>query len=62
MSDSINVVFKDKLNKGFMCNYCVNKKGFYSFVNKRYCFVWGVVCSFCKIKNYFKDFKECKWF
>ena len=60
VSDSANAVFKDKPNKGLMCNYCANKKGSYSFANKRHCPVWGAVYSICKIKNHFKDSKECK--
>lgn len=50
VSDSTNAVFKDKPNKGLMCNYCANKKGSHSFTNKRHCPAWGVVCSLCKIK------------
>ena len=49
VSDSTNAVFKDKPNKGLMCNYCANKKGSYSFANKRHCPVWGAVYSICKI-------------
>ena len=60
VSDSNNAVFKDKPNKGLMCNYCANKKGSHSFANKRHCPSWGAVCSLCKIKNHFKDSKECK--
>ena len=60
VSDSANAVFKDKPNKGLMCNYCANKKGSHSFANKRHCPAWGAVCSLCKIKNHFKDSKECK--
>ena len=60
VSDSTNAVFKDKPNKGLMCNYCANKKGSHSFANKRHCPAWGAVCSLCKIKNHFKDSKECK--
>ena len=60
VSDSTNTVFKGKPNKGLMCNYCANKKGSHSFANKRHCPAWGAVCSFCKIKNHFKDSKECK--
>ena len=60
VSDSTNTIFKGKPNKGLMCNYCANKKGSHSFVNKRHCPAWGAVCSFCKIKNHFKDSKECK--
>ena len=60
VSDSTNAVFKDKPNKGLMCNYCANKKGSYSFANKRHCPIWGAVYSICKIKNHFKDSKECK--
>ena len=60
VSDSTNAVFKDKPNKGLMCNYCANKKGSHSFANKRHCPSWGAVCSLCKIKNHFKDSKECK--
>ena len=43
-----------------MCNYCTNKKGSRSFANKRHCPAWGAVYSICKIKNHFKDSKECK--
>ena len=60
VSDNTNAVFKDKPNKGLMCNYCANKKGSHSFANKRHCPAWGAVCSLCKIKNHFKDSKECK--
>ena len=35
--DNTNAVFKDKLNKGLMGNYCANKKGSHSFANKRQC-------------------------
>ena len=35
VSDDTNAVFKDKPNKGLMCNYCANKKGSHSFVNKK---------------------------
>ena len=51
VSGGTNTVFKGKPNKGLMCNYCSNKKGSHS---------WGAVCNLCKIKNYFKDSKECK--
>ena len=60
VSDSANAVFKDKPNKGLMCNYCANKKGSHSFANKTHCPAWGAVCSLCKVKNHFKDSKECK--
>ena len=60
VSDSTNAVFKDKPNKGLMCNYYANEKGSHSFANKRHCPAWGAVCSLCKIKNHFKDSKECK--
>ena len=60
VSDSTNTVFKGKPNKGLMCNYCANKKGYHSFANKRHCPAWGAVCNLCKIKNHFKDSKECK--
>ena len=60
MSDSTKAVFKDKPNKGLMCNYCANKKGSHSFTNKRHCPAWGAVFDLCKIKNHFKDSKECK--
>ena len=60
VSDNTNAVFKDKPKKGLMCNYCANKKGSHSFPNKRHCPAWGAVCSLCKIKNHFKDSKECK--
>ena len=49
VSDSTKAVFKDKPDKGLMCNYCANKKGSHSFTNKRHCPAWGVVCSLCKI-------------
>ena len=52
VSDSTSVVFKDKPNKGLMCNYCANKKG-YSFANKRHCPAWEAVCSLCKINKTF---------
>ena len=60
VSDSNNALFKDKPNKGLLCNYCANKKGSHSFANKRHCPAWGAVYSICKIKNHFKDSKECK--
>ena len=60
VSDSTNAVFKDKPNKGLVCNYCANKKGSHSFANKRHCFAWGAVCGLCKIINHLKDSKECK--
>ena len=60
VSDSTKVVLKDKPNKDLMCNYCTNKKGSHSFTNKRHYPAWGAVCSLCKIKNHFKDSKECK--
>ena len=60
VSDSNNAVFKDKPNKGPMCNYCANKKGSHSFANKRHFPAWGAVCSLCKVKNHLKDSKECK--
>ena len=60
VSDGTNAVFKDKPNKGLMCNYCANKKGSHSFANKRHFPAWGAVCSLCKVKNHFKDSKECK--
>ena len=50
----------DKSKKGLMCNFCANKKGAHSFSNKRLCPAWGAVCKLCKIKNHFKDSKECK--
>ena len=37
VSDNTNAVFKDKPNKGLMCNYCAKKKGSHSFANKRHC-------------------------
>jgi len=60
VSDSTNVVFKDKPNKGPMCNYCANEKGSHSLANKRHCPAWGAVCSLCKIKDHFKASKESK--
>ena len=60
VSDSTNNIFKGKPHKGLMCNYCANKKGSHSFANKRHCPAWGAVCNLCKIKNHFKDSKECK--
>ena len=60
VSDSTKAVLKDKPNKGLMCNYCANKKGSHSFTNKRHCPFWGAVCDLCKVKNHFKDSKECK--
>ena len=60
MSDSTNTIFKGKPHKGLMCNYCAKKKGSHSFANKRHCPAWGEVCNLCKIKNHFKDSKECK--
>ena len=60
VSDSNNAVFKDKPNKGPMCNYCADKKGSHSFANKRHFPAWGAVCSLYKVKNHFKDSKECK--
>ena len=60
VSDSTNTIFKGKPHKGLMCNYCANKKGSHSFANKRHCPAWGAVCNLCKIKNHFKDSKECK--
>ena len=60
VSDSTKAVFKDERNKSLMFNYCANKKGSHSFTNKRHCRAWGAVCGLCKIKNHFKDSKECK--
>ena len=60
VGDSTNTIFKGKPSKGLMYNYCANKKGSHSFANKRHCPAWGAVCSLCKIKNHFKDSKECK--
>ena len=60
VSDNTNAVFKDKSNKGLMCNFCANKKGSHRFANKKHCHAWGAVCSLCKIKNHFEDSKECK--
>ena len=60
VSDSTNTIFKGKPHKGLMCNYCAKKKGSHSFANKRHCPAWGAVCNLCKIKNHFKDSKECK--
>ena len=60
VSDSTNTIFKGKPHKGLMCNYCANKKGSHSFANKRHSPAWGAVCNLCKIKNHFKDSKECK--
>ena len=57
--DSTSTIFKGKPNKGLMCNYCTSKKRSRSFANKRHCPAWGAVCSLCKIKNHFKDSKEC---
>ena len=60
VSDNTNTIFKGKPHKGLMCNYCAKKKGSHSFANKRHCPAWGAVCNLCKIKNHFKDSKECK--
>ena len=60
VSDSTNAVFNNKPNKGFMCNYCSNKKGSHSFANKRHCPAWVAACNLCKIKNHVKDSEECK--
>ena len=51
---------KDKLRKVLMCNYCVNKKGAHSFLDKKkLCPAWGAVCRKCKIKNHYQDSNEC---
>ena len=60
VSDSTNTILKGKPHKGLMCNYYAKKKGSHSFANKRHCPAWGAVCNLCKIKNTFKDSKECK--
>ena len=62
VKESVHTVSKDndKSKKGLMCNFCANKKGAHSFSNKRLCPAWGAVCKLCKIKNHFKDSKECK--
>ena len=56
--ESVNAVSKDKLRKVFMCNYCVNKKGAHSFLDKKLCPAWRAVCRKCKIKNHYQDSNE----
>ena len=43
--DRIHAVSKDKPKKVLVCNYCANKKGAHSFLNKRLCPAWGAVCK-----------------
>ena len=54
VSDSTNAVFKDKPNKGLMCNYCANKKGSHSFATRDTALPGEQCVAFARLKIIFK--------